>query len=78
MKKTPLIVTVLGMLYLISPDLLFSQETVSNQAIKPDDITAARNIRRAQLEDPFRPAWHLTIAEGTGFPFDPNDTIFKD
>ena len=51
---------------------------VNSQEIKPDDIVAARKIRRAELNDPIRPCWHLTIAEGTGMPFDPNGAIFKD
>jgi beta-fructofuranosidase len=45
--------------------------------ITPEDISSARKIRRAQLNDPYRPVWHLTIAEGTGYPFDPNGAIFK-
>lgn len=57
---------------------VFFPAIIMSQDIKPEAITAARNIRRAQLEDPIRPAWHLTIAEGKGMPFDPNGAIFKD
>lgn len=46
--------------------------------IKEGDVDAARRVRRAQLNDPIRPGWHLTIAEGRGYPFDPNGAIFKD
>lgn len=46
--------------------------------IKEGDIDATRRVRRAQLNDHIRPSWHLTIAEGTGYPFDPNGAIFKD
>ena len=47
-------------------------------SIEPEDIAAARKIRRAQLDCPIRPVWHLTIAEGNAWPFDPNGAIFKD
>lgn len=53
-------------------------DTTRIKRIKPGDIEAARRIRRAELNDPIRPAWHLTIAEGKGFPFDPNGAIFID
>jgi len=46
--------------------------------IKKSDIESARRVRRAELNDPIRPVWHLTIAEGRGYPFDPNGAIFKD
>lgn len=46
--------------------------------IRDGDIDAARRVRRAELNDRIRPSWHLTIAEGTGMPFDPNGAIFKD
>lgn len=39
---------------------------------------AARQIRLNGLNDPIRPTWHLTVAEGKGSPFDPNGAIFKD
>lgn len=54
------------------------QEKIDTTSIKPGDIEAARRIRRAELNDPVRPSWHLTIAEGIGMPFDPNGAIFKD
>ncbi len=47
-------------------------------SIREGDVEAARRVRRAELNDPFRPVWHLTIAEGIGMPFDPNGAIFKD
>ena len=50
----------------------------SSQDIKPEDIASARKIRRAEINDPIRPEWHLTIAEGKAMPFDPNGAIFKD
>jgi beta-fructofuranosidase len=49
-----------------------------NIMIKKGDVETARRIRRAELNDAIRPAWHLTIAEGNGMPFDPNGAIFKD
>lgn len=55
-----------------------AQDQADTVKIKPGDIDAARRIRRAELNDPIRPCWHLTIAEGTGMPFDPNGAIFKD
>ena len=51
---------------------------VNSQDINPGDIASSRKIRIAELNDPIRPSWHLTIAEGTGYPFDPNGAIFKD
>lgn len=54
------------------PVLIYSQE------ITPENIKSARKIRRAELNDPIRPSWHLTIPEGTGMPFDPNGALFKD
>jgi sucrose-6-phosphate hydrolase SacC (GH32 family) len=59
-------------LFLALPLIVLSQE------IKPEDVASARKIRRAELNDPIRPTWHLTIAEGKGMPFDPNGAIFKD
>lgn len=56
----------------------YAQEQSDTTKIKPGDIEAARRIRHAELNDPIRPKWHLTIAEGTGMPFDPNGAIFKD
>ena len=50
---------------------------VISQEIKPEDVASTRKIRRAELNDPIRPTWHLTIAEGKGMPFDPNGAIFK-
>ena len=48
--------------------------------IRRGDIEAARRIRRAELNDPIRPVWHLAIAEGggKGYPFDPNGALYKD
>ena len=46
--------------------------------IREGDVEAARRVRRADLNDAIRPAWHLTIPEGTGMPFDPNGAIYKD
>jgi beta-fructofuranosidase len=60
------------------PLLIILPMILSAQDIKPEEIAAARKIRRAQINDPIRPEWHLTIAEGTGMPFDPNGAIFKD
>lgn len=42
------------------------------------DCAAVRRVRRAELNDPWRPVWHLTVAEGNASPFDPNGAIFKD
>lgn len=50
----------------------------NSQGITPEDIFSARKIRISQLNDPIRPCWHLTIAEGTGMPFDPNGAVYKD
>ena len=66
---------VMNLLLIIS---LFLPLVASSQDIKPEDITSARKIRRAELSDPIRPEWHLTIAEGKAMPFDPNGAIFKD
>ena len=46
--------------------------------INHQDIVSARKIRTIELNDPIRPCWHLTIAEGNAMPFDPNGAIFKD
>jgi len=53
-----------------------SNETVDVSVLT--GIDAARQIRINELNDPIRPTWHLTIAEGKGYPFDPNGAIFKD
>ncbi len=42
------------------------------------ECSMVRQIRRAELSNPFRPVWHLTVAEGVAMPFDPNGAIFKD
>jgi sucrose-6-phosphate hydrolase SacC (GH32 family) len=47
------------------------------QQFKPNDFIIILKIRRAQIKDPIRPTWHLSIAEGFGMPFDPNGAIFK-
>ena len=54
------------------------QDQKDTTIIKPGDIEGARRIRRAELNDPVRPTWHLTIPEGIANPFDPNGAIFKD
>jgi len=56
---------------------VFSQE-YDTVKIREGDIDAARRVRRAELNDPIRPQWHFTIAEGIGMPFDPNGAFFKD
>ncbi len=38
---------------------------IRSQEITPADISAARKIRKAELNDPIRPGWHLTIPEGS-------------
>lgn len=68
---------------LIVLSLLTFTTHAQNQAtdatkIVNNDIESIRRIRRVQLNDPIRPSWHLTIAEGKAFPFDPNGAIFKD
>lgn len=62
---------------LVTATPIIAQEN-NTVKIKDGDIDAARRVRRAELNDPIRPTWHLTIAEGTGYPFDPNGAIFKD
>lgn len=57
---------------------VFALLSFGQDNIKPEDIQASRKIRRAQLNDPIRPGWHLAIAEGNGHPFDPNGAFFKD
>ncbi len=74
MKNKLLTATSLLVLSLAS----FSQQKNDTIRIKEGDIDAARRVRRAELNDPIRPSWHLTIAEGTGMPFDPNGAIYKD
>ncbi len=53
-------------------------QTTDTAKITQGDIESARKVRFAELNDPIRPSWHLTIAEGNGMPFDPNGAIFKD
>lgn len=53
-------------------------QTIDTPKITHEDIVSARKIRTIELNDPFRPCWHLTIAEGNAMPFDPNGAIFKD
>jgi sucrose-6-phosphate hydrolase SacC (GH32 family) len=53
-------------------------EATDTIKIRTGDIEAARRIRRAELNDPIRPVWHMTIPEGTGMPFDPNGAFYKD
>src|SRR5680860_442829 len=55
-----------------------AQEPNGPNKLDQSDIEASRRVRIAELNDPIRPAWHLTIAEGTGMPFDPNGAIYKD
>jgi len=57
---------------------LLAQDDPTADTLKPGDIEATRRVRHAQLIDKIRPEWHLTIAEGTGMPFDPNGAIYKD
>lgn len=65
-------------MFILLPAALTADEKGDTLRVTAEDISSARKIRRAQLNDPFRPVWHLTIAEGTGYPFDPNGAIFKD
>ena len=53
-------------------------QATDNPKITYQDIVSARKIRTLELTDPFRPCWHLTVAEGNAMPFDPNGAIFKD
>lgn len=55
-----------------------AQNQPSDLNINQKDMESARKIRYVELNDPFRPCWHLTIAEGNAMPFDPNGAIFKD
>jgi hypothetical protein len=71
MKYSLILLAALSLLHFTSN----AQEQSDTTVIKPGDIEAARRIRRAELNDPIRPTWHLTIAEGTGMPFDPNGYI---
>jgi len=73
--KNPLLFLII---LIITPFVSFAQEKSDSSLIRPGDIEAVRRIRRAELNDPIRPTWHLTIAEGKGYPFDPNGAIFKD
>ena len=74
MKRiTPLIIGLL-----ICNVYISAQDSSDVTRIKESDIEATRRVRRAELNDPIRPSWHLTIAEGNGMPFDPNGAIFKD
>jgi sucrose-6-phosphate hydrolase SacC (GH32 family) len=53
----------------------------SNEIVDVSVLTgtdAAREVRINELNDPIRPTWHLTIADGKGYPFDPNGAIYKD
>ncbi len=75
MKKNLLF---LLMLFFLLPFTFKAQGQSDTIKIKRGDIEAARRIRRAELNDPIRPTWHLAIAEGKGYPFDPNGAFFKD
>lgn len=68
----------LGTACLVISQISLAQDDPRADTLKPGDIEAARRIRHAQLIDGIRPSWHLTIAEGTGMPFDPNGAIYKD
>ena len=74
MKQFLMIFTAFFLLHFTSN----AQERADTTRIMPGDILAARRVRRAELNDPIRPCWHLTVAEGTAMPFDPNGAIFKD
>lgn len=67
-----------SVLLFLSTFAMEAGEKCDTLRVAPKDIVSARKIRRIQLNDPFRPVWHLVIAEGTGYPFDPNGAIFKD
>ena len=54
----------------------FVSHAQEKEEITSEDIKSARKIRTVELNDPIRPCWHLTIPEGTGYPFDPNGAIF--
>ena len=56
----------------------FGQDDQAADTLRAGDIEAARRVRHAHLIDQIRPSWHLTIAEGTGMPFDPNGAVYKD
>jgi beta-fructofuranosidase len=75
MKKILIITAALFLVHFTSNGQAWSSDTAR---ITDTDIESARRIRRAELNDPIRPVWHLTIAEGKGYPFDPNGAIFKD
>lgn len=75
MKKNLIIIAALSFVHLNSHSQSQSTDT---SRITVADIEAARHIRRAEINDPIRPVWHLTIAEGKGYPFDPNGAIYKD
>jgi len=78
MDKSFNLVTILFLLSCFHANSVLCQEKQAIQEIKQEDIESARKVRRVQLEDPHRPSWHITIAEGIGMPFDPNGAIFKD
>ncbi len=78
MKNKLIYLTLAALFYIMAIVPAFCDEGKDTITIMPEDIESARKIRRAQLSDPWRPVWHLTIAEGTGYPFDPNGAIFKD
>lgn len=71
-------VVTLLLVSLIVQNALNAQDSIVLKPLKQSDLESVRRVRIAQLTDPFRPTWHLTIAEGFGMPFDPNGAIYKD
>mgnify|MGYP001276029275 FL=1 len=49
-----------------------NEKDISNEL-----ILSIKQYRERLLKDPFRPAYHFTIPEGSGLPFDPNGAFFK-
>lgn len=66
------------LLFLFLGNTVISQTKSSEPKITPEDLQSAGKVRNIELNDPIRPGWHLTIAEGHAMPFDPNGAIFKD
>ena len=58
MKHFLIILAAISLTYFTSNGQNQATDTIK---IRPGDIEAARRIRRAELNDPIRPVWHMTI-----------------
>jgi sucrose-6-phosphate hydrolase SacC (GH32 family) len=71
-------ISIFSVLYLLHFNSNAQMPAMDTSRIKMSDVEISRRLRRADLNDPIRSSWHLTIPEGIGYPFDPNGAFFKD